>query len=277
MLDDFKKDLLVAANNIPNWQTVSKLSLAKKYVEFENDPIKKNWYFSAFALRFWHEIPTLYKEADFLVKKQHWTIEDISDLYIEALGDVFKHRAFMNPEVFTYIKDGDEDKFINGYVYRAIDSTRQRYYQYYNYDKRKCSLLSDSLDALIEDKGDSYLEDPTSNKSQVFIVVDKLISDYINDNEIFTALLLYLLIYEDTFAFNLDKEQYFFSKSKMINVIRNMTQEEIETFSNKYSPNRDIVFDIMIYQCRSVQWLQLLYNMSIEKLKLNKEILTLCS
>ena len=197
MLEDLKREFTISANRIPNWRKMSKISIARGYVENENDELLKDSYFSAFALRFWHEIPTLYKECKFLVDRLSLSIEDIADWYIEGLLNVFKYRAFMNDKVYTYDEKGKEDKFINGYVYRAIDNVRERYFQYYNYDKRKSNINVSSLDQFVDDNGDSLLKDDVDLK---YGDIDKVIRRLIENNDIYEALVMYSVTYGNSFS-----------------------------------------------------------------------------
>lgn len=276
VLEELHKSFVLNVDRyIPNWQTVSKLSLAKGYIENENNIELRDAYFNAFALRYWYEIPTLFREAKFLVNKLHLTIDDIADWYFEALMDVFKYRAFMNPDVFKYVKDGNEDKFINGYVYRAIDSTRERYFQYYNYDIRKSSLASESLDCIIEAKGDSILVDEKNDKLEK---VDRVIKDLIQNNEIYEALVVYAVIYGDSFTkvYEEGKQKAKFNPKKVAHIIKDLTENEISDFIDRYSGGKDISYDLYKYRFYSRQWNNLLYQNAIEKLKSNEKVVELC-
>ena len=277
VLEELHKSFTLNANKIPNWQTVSKLSLAKGYVENETNLDVRDAYFSAFALRYWHEIPTLFREAKFLVNKLHLTIDDIADWYFEALMDVFKYRAFVNPEVFKYVKDGKEDKFINGYVYRAIDSTRERYFQYYNYGKRKSNLVAESLDTIVDEKGDYALVD-NNNYIDKYGKIDRLIRKLVSDNEIYEALVIYAIVYGNSFSKiyenGVAKAQYI--PKKATNLIKELSEEEIDEFIKEYANNRDISYDLYKFRFYSPQWNNILYQNALEKLKKNKEVLEIC-
>ena len=280
VLPELRDSFVLDANKIGNWQKMSKLSIAKGFVEHEHDLPVRDSYFSAFALRYWHEIPTLYKECEFLVKRLHLSIEDIASWYFEALLDVFKYRAFMNPEVFRYVKDGDEDKFINGYVYRAIDSTRERKFQYYNYDKRKLNMLSDSLDTIIEEKGDSMLADNNSQRD-TYNNIDRVIRDLVKDNQIYEALVIYASIYGDSFSKTYEdgvaKAKYI--PRKATNLISELSEQEIDDFIDEYAndENReDISYELYKFRFYSPKWISILYENAIEKLKNNQDIRDIC-
>lgn len=275
MLEDLRDEFILSANKIGNWKAMTKFSLAKGYVENENNPELRDSYFSAFALRYWHEIFTLYKECKFLVDKLHLTIYDIADWYFEALMDVFKYRAFMNSDVFTYIKDGDEDKFINGYVYRAIDSTRERYFQYYNYDKRKAGINSSSLNTMIEERGD-FLSDDSNTKK--YIKIDNLIRKLVCEDELYEALVIYAVSYCDSFSKVYDegvcKTKY--SPKKLANIIKELSEDEINDFVEKYADGKDISFLLEIFRYYDKQWVKMLYLSAIDKLKNMDEVKEIC-
>lgn len=189
--------------------------------------------------------------------------------------DVFKYRAFLKKDVFTYVKDGNEDKFMNGYVYRAIDSTRERYFQYYNYDKRRSHLSSESLDNLIEENGDSYLVD---NKENKFIKIDKIIKSYVDNNDIYEALVLYAVIYGDSFSnfYEEGVKKTKYSPKKLAHIIKDLSQQEIDEFTEKYADNKDISFELEKYRYCSNAWNSLLYSIALDKLKENEELKNLC-
>ena len=280
VLPELRESFVLDANKIGDWQKMSKLSIAKGFVEHEHDLPVRDSYFSAFALRYWHEIPTLYKECEFLVKRLHLSIEDIASWYFEALLDVFKYRAFMNPEVFKYVKDGNEDKFINGYVYRAIDSTRERKFQYYNYDKRKLNMLSDSLDTIIEEKGDSMLADDTSHRD-VYSQIDRLIRKLVSENEIYEALIVYAVIYGNSFSKMYEdgvaKAQYV--PRRATNLINELSEEEIDDFIDEYadgSNKEDISYELYKFRFYSPNWINILYENALEKLKNCQEVRDIC-
>lgn len=280
VLPELHESFVLDANKIGDWQKMSKLSIAKGFVEHEQDIPVRDSYFSAFALRYWHEIPTLYKECEFLVKRLHLSLEDVASWYFEALLDVFKYRAFMNPEVFNYVKDGNEDKFINGYVYRAIDSTRERKFQYYNYDKRKLNMLSDSLDTIIEEKGDSLLVDDTNHREE-YSQIDELIRKLISNNEIYEALLVYACIYGDSFSKTYEDGVAVakYIPRKATNLISELTEKEIDDFIDKYggSGNKeDISYELYKFRFYSPKWISIIYENALEKLKNCQDIKDLC-
>lgn len=277
MLEVIKQELTNNADMfIPNWRKMSKLELAKGYVENENVPEIRDAYFNAFALRFWHEVPTLYRECIFLVKRLNLTPEDILDWYFEGLFRVFEYRAFMNPEVFTYVKDGNEDKFLNGYVYRAIDSVREYYFQHYNFDKRKSNINALSLDSLIEEKGEWLMED--KSRFNKYKDIDKLITKLVEENNIYEALVIYAIVYGDSFSkiYVDGKCKAKYSPSKLSHIIKDLTEDEITDFTEKYAKDKDIFFEVQKYRYFSRQWNRLLYASAIKKLQSWTEVKDLC-
>lgn len=275
MLEYLREEFILDANKIGDWKKMSKLAIAKGYIANENNKKVRDSHFSAFALRFWHEIPTLYKECAFLVNKLHLTPEDIADVYFDAIRDVFKYRAFMNENIFKYVKDGNEDKFINGYVYRAIDSARQRLFQYYNKGKRRAVLNSYSLDAMVDENGDCVLADNSNGKHKE---IDELIKHLIQDDEIYEALLVYSLVYCDVYTkeYNNGVGKLVCKDKKVIKNIMNLTDDDIEYFIEKYGDGKDITLNVYQYKYLSKNWHSLLYKNAIEKLRKNEEVKAIC-
>lgn len=267
MIDELKRDFEDAANSkITDWQKVSKLSLAKGFVENEGTPLG-DAYFAAFALRYWHEIFTLYKECSLLVNRLNLTMDDIADMYIESIINVFKHRAFMDPTVYSYNKDGNEDKFINGYVYRAIDSTRERYYQYYNYAKRKANLNSDKSQDAIE-----YCEEHISYDSSIdvgfSVYIDGKIKELVQEGLYFEALLVYIILNKDCFI-SVESEKGThneFSEKKIFHELYSLQENELLAFCDKYNIND--TDEITKFSFYSKLWIKLLYDTSMNDLKI---------
>ena len=275
MLKDLRKDMEQCAKRIGDWEHMSKLEIAQKYIENEGTPLGESYY-AAFCLRYWHEIPNLYKEVKILVDNFKLCLEDIADWYFEAIDKVFKYRAFMNKEVFKYQKDGNPDKFINGYVYKAIDTIRDGYFQYYNFQKRRIGFQLESLDKLMEDYGGDFTKSPDERD---YSAIDKIIKSFVESNELFTALILYIIAYEDCFSTSENEEtggvSHKYSHLKTLHIIRNMDFRLINRFCNKYA-TEDIRDDILLYSYYTPSLLKVMYRNALNKLKNCQEVIDLC-
>ena len=275
MLSELHSDLVRSANRIPNWQKMYKIDIAKKYVENEHNETLRESYYSAFALRYWYQVPVIYKKSHYLVRNLHLTIEDVSCWYFEALDKVFKNRAFMNPEVYTYEDKNNPDKFINGYVYKAIETTRLTYYNVYNYDKYKSSLYTTNIEDYVEEHGDIA---DNSNKIST-MMIDKLIEKYIDKNLYFEAYIIYCILYGECFTLDQKANNVFewnYSKVKTLNTLKNLQDEDLEDFIERYAKGKDIRDDLMAYKYYSRQWIYFLYNSVIEKLKNDEDLKLIC-
>lgn len=194
MLEDIKKSYLQSANNISDWQTMDKNLLANLYLKYEHKEPEKSYYFSALMLRYWKNVYKLYKTS----RSSRLEISDFTSWLAESFFVAFKYRKWTDPNNKLYNDPQGPDKVIN----RCIYSTRMRYYQYYNMDKRKINYITDSIDRQIETFGQTAevysllsTNDTKEDDDKCLEVINHLISKGL----IFNSIVVDLICYGDTF------------------------------------------------------------------------------
>lgn len=194
MLEDIKKSYRQSANNISGWQTMDKNLLANLYLKYEHKEPEKSYYFSALMLRYWKNVYKFYKTS----RSARLEISDFTSWLAESFFVAFKYRRWTDPNNKLYNDPQGPDKVIN----RCIYSTRMRYYQYYNMDKRKINYITDSIDRQIETFGQTAevykllsTDDIKEDDDHCLEVINHLISKGL----IFNSIVVDLICYGDTF------------------------------------------------------------------------------
>lgn len=194
MLDDIKQTYIKYADNIPGWKTMDKSKLANLYLEHEHVEPERSYYFSALMCRYWKNVFKFYKAS----QGTRLELSDFTSWLAESFFIAFKYRRWKDPKSKLYNDPQAPDKVIN----RCIYSTRLRYYQYYNMDKRKINFQTDSIDRQLESFGhlasvykylgttDPYVEDDRCKT---------IINHYLSEKNIFNAIILDLICFSDTF------------------------------------------------------------------------------
>lgn len=273
-VNQLKRDFETAASIIPNWQKLPKQTLAENYVNSLDNERQRDAYFAAFCLRYWYRIKKLYDESSYLVNKLHLTYDDILEWYLDSITKVLRKKKFMDPTIFTYVDNDNIDKFINGCVYDTLEKTKNTYYQYYNYDRRKANLVSDSLDTMVEEDGEFL----SSEKTKLY-EIDKFIKTLIKERYYFEALLVYFIAYEQVIIEKENasgKKYLMFSRVAFTSSLRAFTQENWEYFMNTYDVPEEDLYDLQRYQYCSHSWICMLISEGLDKLKNRSEVKDIC-
>lgn len=228
MLNDSRRMFEIAANRIDGWQTMNKNDIANKYIEYEKDETLREAYFAALMLRYWYNIFKYHKTS----KSSRLSIEDYVDWLAESIMRAFKYRAWTKEDNKLYGDPNGPDKVIN----RCIWSTRNKYYQYYNMDKRKANYISTSLDSAYEETkfeipdipDEEYMQESTHN----------LIQSFIDSYRIDIALILDCLV---SFDNELEVDgQLTFSLVKLVKNLKDLDDEYVNYFVSEYNISRDL-------------------------------------
>lgn len=272
MLDNVRLSFEAKANLLPNWRTCSKLSLAQGYVEHENDDLRES-YFGAFCLRYWYQIPILFKASEYIVRNAHLTQDDIGDWFFEAIMKVLKMRSFMDSTKMTYVDEENEDKFINRCVYTAIENTRKNYFQYYNYKKRGGELYTESLDTYMEKNEEDCVQEETT-----FTKVDVLIKTLVREKRTFEALIVYLIVYGDVFVPRQegDRQKVIFSEQLLYNRIFHLEDRVAQAFVEEYCDESITVEDIKKFEFYSLIWKKVLFKRALVSLQERGDLKEIC-
>ena len=113
-----------------NFQSLSKTQLANGYCDADEsqDYVKRDQYYSALMLRYWFKIYEWNKTS----ASSRLEIEDYTSWLAESLNVAFKYRSWRIQQINYLMTLTDQTKSLID-----VSSTRNRYYQYYNKDKRK--------------------------------------------------------------------------------------------------------------------------------------------
>ena len=233
MINDSKRMFEAAAERIDGWQTMDKNVLANKYIENENNEILRESYFAALMLRYWYNIYKYYKTS----RSSRLDLEDFVDWLAESIMRAFKYRAWTIPGNKLYGDPNGPDKVIN----RCIFSTRNKYYQYYNMDKRKANYISTSLDSAFEDtkfelpdiQDEEYEQETTR----------ELIQGFINNYRLDIALVMDCII---TFDCELEVDgKLTFSLVKLVKNIKDLDDNYIDHFTKEYDVQREMIESVV--------------------------------
>lgn len=194
LLEEIRQTYLKFANNIPNWKTMNKNKLANLYLEHEHSEPERSYYFSALMCRYWSNVYKFYRTS----KSTKLDISDFTSWLAESFFVAFKYRRWKDPSNKLYNDPQAPDKVIN----RCIYSTRMRYYQYYNMDKRKLNFQTDSIERQLESFGyraNVYKYMSTVDGSEEDARCKDIITYYLSKENFLLAIILDLICFGDTF------------------------------------------------------------------------------
>lgn len=194
LLEEIRQTYLKFANNIPNWETMNKNKLANLYLEHEHSEPERSYYFSALMCRYWSNVYKFYRTS----KSTKLDISDFTSWLAESFFVAFKYRRWKDPSNKLYNDPQAPDKVIN----RCIYSTRMRYYQYYNMDKRKLNFQTDSIERQLESFGyraNVYKYMSTVDGSEEDARCKDIITYYLSKENFLLAIILDLICFNDTF------------------------------------------------------------------------------
>ncbi len=189
-----------------------------------NDSVKQNQFISALFVRYWYMIPYIYEKA----KGYGFEIEDMTSWLYEGFDKAFKTRGWKNKNMSVSKDEKGAEKCIN----QCITSVIQSHFKFMYTQKRRQSLVTYSLDAMLE--GDFDAEHSPlmacSDESIQNYSCDSLIEDYVKKGKLFDAVILNAICFDDVFI-------PYFSHSKLSHAIRHMTTQEMHEFVEKYNAN----------------------------------------
>lgn len=194
LLEEIRQTYLKSADNIPNWKTMNKNKLANLYLEHEHSEPERSYYFSALMCRYWSNVYKFYRTS----KGTKLEISDFTSWLAESFFVAFKYRRWKDPSNKLYNDPQAPDKVIN----RCIYSTRMRYYQYYNMDKRKLNFQTDSIERQLDSFGhmaNVYNYMSTVDESEEDARCKDIINYYLTKENFLMAIILDLICFNDTF------------------------------------------------------------------------------
>lgn len=214
---------------------MNKNDLANLYLEYENDPIKSSQYFSALVCRYWRNVYKFFGSS----RSTRLDLDDFSAWLVESIQIAFRYRSWKDPNDKLFNDPNGPDKVIN----RCIFSTRNRYYQLYNMDKRSLNYVTYSLDSSLEDMGDcayanTFDIEDNDNTIKDDINCNLLIQNYLNQGKILEALIIDAICFQDAFKKEENKEtnqtETSFSMRKLVAHLSHLNKGFLNYFANKY-------------------------------------------
>jgi len=289
MLQDIYNTYTQTAKGLGDYQSMSKTQLANGYCDSDEkqDYIKRDQYYSALMLRYWFKIYEWNKTS----ASSRLEIEDYTSWLAESLNVAFKYRSWRDPTNKLFNDPNGPDKVIN----RCIFSTRNRYYQYYNKDKRKINYTCDSIERQIEAFGDgAYCLEKTSEVDEIDYCKD-IVNLYLNKNKIIEAIIIDAIAYQDSYKEIEVKKKYSyeepeneddekpigsiiseFSPKKVVKHLSSLNNIFALYFMNKYSVQKEFLFKaIEDLNNSSNNKLYKYLDKTLQDLKNNKEIVSI--
>jgi len=182
----------------------------------ENDEQKKDMYFSALMIRYWHMIFYLKN------KSPNVDIEEVISWISDGIQKAMKYRGWLNdPKLIGKIRSAE--KCIN----QTITSKRAQFYTISNASKRKQEFLDDGkvfLDSLEEREAESYL-----GIDDNFYPVDvNVVQSLLKDDKCLDGVVVDLIM-------NGNCVNRRFSATKLIDELASLTDNYFDYFKSKYN------------------------------------------
>lgn len=285
----FKED----ANHINEYWKLDKTTLANGYCDADEALIiaktnnnkkeiskqskLKSAYFSALMVRYWYKIFDWMQNSGSLNLSSEEFASWLSDsLYVAFYYRMwrYKYKAEVKEGKFIDWKyDENGDKIENPYYYEkdptAVDkiinrcclSMRGRVYQFHNKDKRRINVQSLSIDKMMEDVGDGFMDDILENEVEtyednppMFQGAYQLVSTFLQRGESIEALIVDGIAHRDSFKnsfvqqtdklYDEDSGEYYedthkavveeFNERKLIHHLATINQSFMRRFCQEY-------------------------------------------
>ena len=242
LLYEMYRGLVGCANGLPNFIVGQKEDvpydineLANGYCKAidTNNSLKKNQYFSALMIRYWHLIPYLYEKS----KTLGIQIYDVYSWLVQGIQKAMKYRGWLDSKQKVYNDPRGAEKCIN----QCITSVRGNYFVENNRYKRdycKSGYALVFLDETTDEEealtyGDfvSYDMMPETFKTDIYDLMT-----YLSKHQRFMDMLVLDFIIENNFMVN---------RSGLVDAVKNINIDFIRKFNDKYSLNRDDSFTEM--------------------------------
>lgn len=204
----FKQQLLVKAQKLLDFDgsTIEKDKItawANAYCEAcdNNDDEKKDLYISALMLKFWYQIPDMYKKTKTCGKYEY---EDYSSILFNCISIACdkKHRAWQNDEKLS------AQACINQVI--ATRGVAQIMYES-NLAKNRASVPANQiyLDAIFDSEDDMLVSDSFGKEDEALNYTPKwLIQHFIDNNKIIEAIILDNIAFDNCMRTKSTKKTY---------------------------------------------------------------------
>lgn len=271
-INELHTNLVTYASGLGDYQSMTKNQLAHGFCDADEagDDLKKNAYWAAVLLRYWHWIWRWKENSASL----HPSDEDLFSWLNDAIQDAFNYRSWREIRHDAYAEADLREKGIIQNVWidnpqfvhdeNAADKSinfflgakRGKMYQEANKDKRRVNVTSYSIDAMVDENGDCALDYSGAVEDDHRVSGAKeLINRFLKDGYQVEAIILDGIINHDSFKETKTKqskikideetgeeyeEKYYdydssFDPRKLVKHINSINQEFMQTyFCNEY-------------------------------------------
>lgn len=197
--------------------------------EMNKQKALKSAYYSALMVRYWHKIFDWMQNSSSLNLPADEFVTWLSDsLYVAFYYRFwrYEYKAEVKEGVFIdWRYDDNGNKIENPYYYvkdptavdkiinRCCGSMRGRVYQFHNKDKRRINVQSMSIEQMMEDAGDGFIDDVITNDDNfyednpsTFQGAHQLVLTFLNRGEGIEALIVDGIANRDSFKESIDQE-----------------------------------------------------------------------
>lgn len=260
-IKEIQLSFIRCARGLGDYQSLTKQELANGYCQADEDGNEnlRSQYWSALLLRYWYKIFEWMENS----KSCKLQPEDFVDWLNNSLVDAFYYRSWwweyesvvQHGKFVEYKLDENGNKIPNKHYWKldpnAADKSinyfcaarRGKEYQALNKQKRKTNILTYSLDANLEEVGDSALERAGAIYSPEHSnVVQYIVSKFLNQGRSIEALILDGIANQDSFKetttshYEIDRKEVIDEDTGEIKVVE--TKEKVYDYSSTFDPRK---------------------------------------
>lgn len=238
MLSEFRKSYEYVANQIPNWNQLSKSELCYRYVDLkDHNDSKADIYLSGLIAKFLKKAEVDYNLQPYKVI----TEENYYDLVVESIMYVLDKRIWDNPDSKLYHKSDSPEIAIN----MCLKSNKVNLYVYLQRDKRKLNQGIISLDGIQENASEGYFIPYEDEDISAELYIKNLVKDYFQHKNYLDAFILDAVFNRDVFS---DKNNTVeFNQAKLRSAIKSIDESYCKFFSRYYNIDLQEVKDSLKY------------------------------
>lgn len=281
--DDYLTPLNKDANMIENWTFMTKTQLANGYLDAEAKQNQSNMshYFSALVCKYWGLV-------QYFSSLKGVPFEVSYDWIVDGLMKGLKYKRWQDENYDVSKEEDGATKVFN----RCIWSVMNRYFQKMNKISSKINTLTISLDEYVEFKGvaeDYVVKDSMAlyndgvdeyERLEGEMIVDNIINRYIKKDQIFKAMIVDIICYQNAFV-DENKSTERFSRPLVVRNFNKMKKEDyyLNYFCDKYkvdfNTTKELVLNKLNGRCNNTisVWLNKLIDKTLNELKKDKGLM----
>jgi hypothetical protein len=250
MLQDMYKSYVTSASLLGDYNAMSKTELANGYCDADDahDEQKRDQYYSALMLRYWYKIYDFSNSSHSLKLE----LDDFASWVSESLNVGLKYRRWRDSSHPLYTDPNGPDKIFN----RSFYSTRQRWYKYFNQDKRRVDHFNS---VMLEDWVEPVEDDFMSSTSDIGRYADRVFYESGNYSTLEMESSTYSLV------------QHFINRGKILEaIIVDSIAHQVNFDSKKGFDNKKVVKLLNSLDGKYISYFESTYR--IDKFKINDAV-----